>query len=135
LRLGARILSLEGGRVVEAHPENVMSGEVVEEEGRILFRTGGVDLHVPEAARGSARATVDPTVIVLSLAPPETSAKNVLEGRVTAVAEEGGRVRVTVDAGIPVVAYVTAESAEELSLTVGKTVWTSFKAQSVRVLR
>jgi len=135
LRLEARILSLSGGKIVQAHPENVIPGRIVLEGGETLFRAEGLEIRVPRTEPGPIHASVDPSVIFLSLEAPKTSAKNVFEARVTAVAEERDKVRVTVDPGVPLVVYVTADSAKALSLTVGKRVFASFKAHSVRILR
>ncbi len=135
LRLASRIVALEKGRVVDAHPENVFRGEVREKAGALVFRTGEAELRVGEGAPGPATASLDPASVALSLSVPETSAKNVLRGRIVEVAEENGKVRVAVEAGTRIVAYVTPASATELALTVGSDVYAVFKAHAVKVIQ
>jgi molybdate transport system ATP-binding protein len=111
LEPGVGRLETSGGDVVAAWPEEA-SGPT---EGAIgLLRPADVSLHVTRPHGGSAR--------------------NVLEGTVISMAHEGERVRVRVASSPPVVAEVTAGSAQALGLREGTAIWASFKALEVRVV-
>ena len=104
--------------------------------GRLSTDEGDVVVGWPEGFEGEeAIGLLRPADITLSLEPPAGSARNVLEGRVTSVAVEGGRARVRIASAPPLVAEVTLGSVERLGLRDGVTVWASFKAVEVRVLR
>ncbi len=64
-----------------------------------------------------------------------TSERNVLAGTVTDVMSLGLYYRVTVDCGFILSAYVTPASVRKLELERGKTVYPSFKATAVHVLK
>jgi tungstate transport system ATP-binding protein len=66
--------------------------------------------------------------------PPGTSARNVFSGTIRTITPLGLFQRVRVDCGFELVAYVTRQSLEELSLTEGKSVTASFKATAVHVI-
>ena len=65
--------------------------------------------------------------------PLHSSARNSLAGRVVRIAEQGAAVRVTIDAGVELIALVTRRSYDELGLAIGAPVHVSFKSVAVRV--
>lgn len=146
-RLSAKVVRLEEGRVAPPAVDNIIEGEIVSTDaGPVLSLEGGVGIHVVTDRRGRARAAVPPGDIILSAEPFDSSARNVLRGRVSVLRERGpgGRVRdgqsgqrggvvlVTANAGIPLTASVTPESCRNLGLTVGSEVVLTFKATAVR---
>lgn len=158
LALADRVVVLEGGRVtqvgapeeVRAAPRtryaaelvglNLFAGELERvEPGVGHLRTAEGELVVawpddlPEQRR-RALALVRPADVSLHLRPPVGSARNLLEGRVRDVTVEGDRARVRLASHPPIVAEITAGSADRLGLRPGALVWASFKAVEVRVL-
>lgn len=121
--------------------ETVLSGEVIDREGRL----GTVDT---EAGRLRALVPADAEEVTLAVqadavtlqAPSETpppgatSARNRLEGTVTAVdaGEAVARVRVDVGAPADLRAIVTVASTDRLDLAPGRPVVVSFKATATR---
>jgi molybdate transport system regulatory protein len=121
--------------------ETVVAGEVRERDG---------ELAVVATDAGDVRALVPPGVESVSLtlradavtlhAPDEspragaTSARNRLAGTVVGVDRGESVVRVELDAGLatPLVALVTADSADRLGLAPGRAVVASFKATATR---
>lgn len=63
-----------------------------------------------------------------------SSARNRLPGRIVALDETEGRVRVAVDVGVPLQADVTPETARRLALRSGGTIACVFKVHSLEVL-
>ena len=65
----------------------------------------------------------------------ESSARNRIPALVRSVTLEGPLARVELDCGFPLVALVTAQSAEELELRAGERVCAVIKATSVHLVR
>lgn len=160
LRLGDRVAVLIGGRVrqcgrpseVFAAPadaevaafvgvETIAAGQVREAgEGLARVDVCGRTVEAPAAA-----ARVGTTVLVC-LRPEDvvleargegaghSSARNRLPAVVRRVLPAGPLVRVELDAGFPMVALVTKQSAEELALAPGSPVVASFKATAVHLI-
>jgi molybdopterin-binding protein len=82
------------------------------------------------------RLCLRPEDVTLARRPPDgpTSARNVLPGVVARLVPLGDRVRAVVDVGFPVVAVLTARSAEELGLAEGQPVVALFKASAPHVI-
>ncbi len=77
---------------------------------------------------------IRPEDITLTLAPVSTSARNVFPGQITNMLLSGVLVRVNLDCGFPLTALITKMSADGLGLTVGKTVFASFKATAIHII-
>jgi molybdate transport system ATP-binding protein len=159
LMLADRIAVLENGRITQLgdaselvrHPRsayvaalmgvNLLRGERLgaEADGMATFATGSTRLTVPDApGQGAMFAVVDPRDVTISLARPDGSARNVLEGEVLEVAPElpaGERVRVAIGSDPPLVAEVTRGSAAALGLAPGLRVHATFKATGVTTFR
>ncbi len=62
------------------------------------------------------------------------SARNRVSGRVATITDVGGRVRVAIAAGQPLVAEVTADAVRDLGLAPGVAVVASWKATATRLV-
>jgi tungstate transport system ATP-binding protein len=138
-RLCDTLLRLESGRVVEPG-ENILKGSVERTDERFTqFRAvdapgaSGAPLLCP-ARQGEFRVAVIPmNELILSRTPLESSARNRLQGRVTAVERIAGLLRVSVDCGVVLMALVTPAAAEEIGVAVGRDLVVTFKASAVRL--
>jgi tungstate transport system ATP-binding protein len=99
------------GKEIEAVGEVRLGEEVI-----LCIRPENVTL-IPHAVRGT------------------TSARNVLPGMIDRVISLGLYEKVQLNCGFPIVAYVTHQSLENLSLKEGKPVLASFKATAIHVIR
>jgi len=133
-RLEARVVALHDGRAVESAPENVFAARL-EGEGVVkrAHVAAGVAFDVVTEATGEAHVVVDAREVILSRAPLESSARNVVRGRVVAAELSRGCVRVSLDAGVELIALVTEGSYRKLGLALGDEVTAAFKATAVRV--
>lgn len=123
--------------------ETVLAGSVVDRDG---------ELATVEAAPGSIRAIAPPGMTEVAVtvradavtlhatdeapSPGATSARNRFEGHVRSVetGQSVARVRVTVAEGTDLVALVTIDSVDRLSLDEGDPVVCSFKATATRAV-
>lgn len=100
--------------------------EIVTESGTVIVAAVGEE--------GPAVATLHAEDIIVSREPFVSSARNRLKGTVTGIVPAGSTVRVMIDAGFPLCALLTRESASELGLAEGCTVYATFKASVVHVI-
>ena len=134
------IRALADGRLSPVTPENLFRVDLPPGDGVKSVRIGGgVEIAVMTERTGAAVLAVPPTDIFVSREPLASSARNVFKGRVRGMAidRHGAGVQVRADmggdAGVELVASVTAEAARDLALAPGISVVFSFKATAVRV--
>jgi tungstate transport system ATP-binding protein len=133
-RWSSRIFTLVGGRPEALTPENLFRVDLPAGTGPRLVRVGPISLLVVTDRTGPAILAIPPEDILVSRAPLASSARNQVPGRVTAIADDGrGGIRLSVDAGVELVARITPRSLTELDLRVGTPVVLSVKAVAVRV--
>jgi molybdate transport system ATP-binding protein len=94
---------------------------------------GGGRLASTDTAEGPVAASVYPWEIVLEPRPAPGSAQNHLVAEVVSVTTVGGRARIALAAGQPLVAEVTAAAVRELSLSPGARVTATWKAAATRL--
>ncbi|MCX7029499.1 MAG: ATP-binding cassette domain-containing protein [Spirochaetes bacterium] len=143
-RLCDTLLHLESGRIVEPE-ENILKGAVERSDEQFTqFRADGAAagsaseaagaLILCPARQGEFRVAVLPmNELILSRDPLDSSARNRLRGRVTAVEPLAGLLRVSVDCGVVLKALVTPSAAVEIGVAVGRDFVVTFKASAVRL--
>jgi tungstate transport system ATP-binding protein len=157
LRLSDRISVMNGGRIrqtataaeVMDHPidefvasfmgmETILTGRVVakNEKGLVASVMGQEVGAAGEARAGDAVILcIRPEHVILAANPSgESLVVNVFHGKVLKITRMGSYYRVRIDCGFPLVAHVTPQSMEDLSLREGKEVSASFRAESVHVI-
>lgn len=160
--LGERVIALDHGRVVSqgtpmevmeaprrsrmaqaAGFENLLGGSVVdlrEADGVMRVRLGDspCEIEVPlayAAAGDRVRVAVRGGDILLATTKPENlSARNVIEGRITAMETRGTLVRVLVDCGVEFIVHLTPGAARSLELAQGRRVWLVLKTHSCHLV-
>ncbi len=160
LRLGDRMAVMMGGSIRQVGTAAEVFAAPVDEEvaafvgvetivgGRVQSLADGlatidvgdvvVQAMAPDLDHGSeVLVCLRPEDVVLEPAGLEshpTSARNHLRGTVRRLTTVGGQVRVVLDCGFTLVAFITKRSLEEMSLKVGDEVVASFKATAVHVI-
>ena len=109
---------------------NLLRGEADHGSVRI---PGGPVVATASAESGEVFAMIHPRAVALHHTRPEGSPRNVWRGRASNIELMGNRVRVRIDAEVPLVAEVTPSAVKELDLVEGGEVWLSFKATDVGV--
>ncbi|NMX22290.1 sulfate ABC transporter ATP-binding protein [ANME-1 cluster archaeon GoMg4] len=119
--------------------ENVLCGVVrnnVNGIAEIEVDTGGTIFAVSEYRDGVVKVFIRPEDIILSASIGDSSARNVITGRIMGLHDMGPLTRVKVDSErSELVALITKQSREELGLNEGDGVYATFKATSVHVVR
>jgi len=159
LRLSDRMAVMKEGRIMQiGHPEDVMNhpvdefvasfvgmetivcGEVAETgAGTVLIKVDGqfieaVGLHHP-GDKVTCCIRPEQVTITTGHAPEGASARNTFAATITGITPMGLFFRLSLDCGFFVTAYVTASSMENLALREGRSVYASFKATAVHILK
>jgi molybdate/tungstate transport system ATP-binding protein len=117
--------------------ENVLKGAVTaNDDGVTLIEVDGTTIEaVSNSAVGDVvHACLRPENVTLSKMRIKTSARNIFEGDIIETELLGALVRVKVDCGFMLNAFVTRQSAEELELKPGSHIIASFKTTAVHVV-
>lgn len=134
-RVAQEVVVLQQGRLSSSPYENLYTGRVLTDGGTAWFDTGRIRIAVPAGFPQAGPISIRPDEILLSREPLKSSARNVFQGRLTRIEEQGeGVLDVTVEAGEPFIVRVTRESFAELKLTVGAQVYITFKSTAVKAL-
>ena len=158
LRLSNRLAMMDSGKIVQIGSpfdvmnrpvdemvaafvgiETVLHGRVREKQrGSIIVDVNGKEIEAAGDAEAGTNVVlcIRPENVSLSLprAASATSARNVLPGRISRITPLGLVVKVEIDCGFPLVAYVTGNAVEDLSLREGKEVTAQFKATAIHVI-
>jgi molybdate transport system ATP-binding protein len=94
---------------------------------------GGGSVTSTDAADGPVAASVYPWEIVLEPRAAPSSAQNHLAAEVVSITTIGGRARVALAAGQPLVAEVTTAAVDALGLAPGARVTATWKAAATRL--
>jgi tungstate transport system ATP-binding protein len=132
-RWAGGLLALHQGRLSPVTPENLFRVDLPGGAAMQQVAVGPLRIDVVSERAGPATLAIAPDEILLSAAPLQSSARNVFRGRIVRLAEHGAEIRVTLDAGIELVALITRRSCEEMGLAVGREVYASFKSVAVKV--
>lgn len=159
LRLSDRIVVMNRGKIAQIgtpeqvmnHPvdefvasfvgmETIFAGAVTKTyDGAFVTSVAGRDIeaigHVDVG--DMVLCFIRPENVTLSTGTPHemTSARNVFPGKIIKIIPMGLFYKVQLDCGFPLVAYVTHQSIENLSLMEQKSIIASFKATAVHVIR
>jgi len=120
--------------------ETVLTGNVVGrgEGGTWVVSVSGKNIEVTEPL-GEGETVVlhiSPENVILSdnFVGKKTSIRNYFTARITCIMPLGPFIKVFLDCGFPLVAYITNESRDALALSEEKEVIASFKATAVQVI-
>jgi tungstate transport system ATP-binding protein len=115
---------------------NVYSGEASPLEGGLsLIDLGeGVKIEALTQKKGSVTLFIKPEDIIISINPIQSSARNVLKGRIIEIIDLNNQVQIKVNAGKEFTAILTKKSFKEMKLNLDSQVYLSFKASSIRVI-
>src|SRR4030042_2650902 len=134
-RLADEVISLLDGKMIKQVQENLLWGEIVkEEDGLKRFKTiGNVKFAIVSEKIGPAYVSIDPTDIILSYEPFQSSARNSFLGKIVKIIEQNNLVKLEIDIDIPLVVIITRESFQDMNFNLGSKVYLTFKASAVKL--
>jgi molybdate transport system ATP-binding protein len=151
--LGDRVGVLDGGAIVQLGPAAELSARpasafVADFTGAVVLTgvaspgrdgltsvllDGGGSIVSTDVLSGPVGASLYPWEIVLEAGSAPSSAQNHLAAEVVSVTEIGGRARVALQAGQPLVAEVSVVAVRDLRLAPGALVTATWKAAATRL--
>ncbi len=133
-RLADEVISLLDGKIIKQVPENLLRGEIIEEDGLKWFKTmGNIKFAIVSEKVGPAYISIDPRDIILSYEQFQSSARNSFLGKITKIIEQNHLVKLEIDIDIPLVVIITRESFFKMNLNLGSKVYLTFKASAVKL--
>jgi tungstate transport system ATP-binding protein len=133
-RLADEVISLLEGKIIIHVPENLLRGAIEEENGIKWFKaTKNIKFAIVSEKIGPVYISIDPTDIILSYEPFQSSARNSFLGKIVKIIEQNHLVKLEVDVSIPLVTIITRESFQQMNLNLGSKVYLTFKASVVKI--
>ena len=77
---------------------------------------------------------IRPEDVTLSLSRTASSARNVFPGQILSMIPSGPLVQVKLDCGFPLMALITRNSADEMKLEIGQSVYAAFKSAAIHII-
>lgn len=116
-----------------AEVDNTFAGKAqITPKGTTIIDIGNdVKIEMALQISGDVSVFVSPQDIILSKKPLESSARNVLNGRIIQISDSDGLVKLAVDVGRPFTVQITRRSFDELKINLDSEVFLTFKASSV----
>ena len=101
--------------------ENIIFCIARESGGKLtVIDTGNISIYSSEQKEGNVYITVRPEDITLSMEKVSTSARNVFNGPVKEMIDQGALIKLTIDVGEPLVVFLTRQSFLDMELNIGK---------------
>lgn len=127
ISMASEVISLLQGSVVNSPLINLFHGSMNDQ----LFDTGKIQIMLADNRQNYQYASINPNEIVLSTTALISSMRNQYQGKIIAIADEDGKVRVTVVAGEVFQVMITLHALKELNISLGAQIWVSFKSSSI----
>jgi tungstate transport system ATP-binding protein len=118
--------------------ENILAGTVAGKADNLVTIAidGGAIEAISHYEMGErVYVLIRPEDITLALSRDSTSARNTFRGEIFKMALVGALIRIEINCGFSLLALVTKKSADELNLIPGRSVYASFKASAIRVIK
>ena len=116
--------------------DNTFVGEAkITSKGTTIINLGNnVQVEVADQKEGKVSIFVNPQDIILCQQAIESSARNVLKGKIAEIIDLDSLVKLKIDVGKVFLVQITKRSFNELALNIGADVCIVFKASSVQIL-
>lgn len=127
IAIADEVISLVKGQPVNTPLINVFQGELKGQQ----FNTGKIKILLADNDQAYQHVSIDPQEIVLSTQPLISSMRNQYQGKVTAIADEQGKIRISILAGELFQVLITPQSLKELDISLGTILWVNFKSNAL----
>lgn len=119
--------------------KNFLRGELksIKESDLKIFSSGDLDIFcLTDAGDGNSFLLIQPEEISISISSESGSARNHFKGRITDIAGAKIGVEISVEiGGGELIALISSEALNSLSLKIGDEVWVNFKASSCKIYK
>lgn len=129
IALADRVINLVNGHTTQSPLINVFSGRVEQNH----FTTGKMNIEINDHGSHAQHIAIDPHQIIVSHQQITSSMRNNFQGRITSISEQENQVCLSIDCHEIFHAIISHNALEELQLSLGSTVWISFKSTAVNV--
>lgn len=129
LALADSTINLVAGKTTKSPLLNLFHGRLHDE----FFDTSHLQIHTTSQLQTARHIAIDPSEIIISTEELHSSMQNHFMGRLILIAEESDTIRLTIDCAERFHAIISPKSLSELNLTIGDTIWLSFKSTAVSV--
>jgi molybdate transport system ATP-binding protein len=146
--LATRVVIIEDGRVQQAgtldeirtRPRSRFIADLVgvnlyrgELNGDRLRTASGAEIVLAndDEMSGDVFAVIHPEAVTVHVDQPAGSSRNVWQGSITDIDDEGRRARLQIDGDVPITAEITQAARSALALEAGSNVWVSVKATEI----
>jgi len=127
--LASATINLVAGKITASPLLNHYHGKLDQH----FFDTGKMIIHVTSELTYARHLAVDPREIIVSPQPLKSSMRNSFSGRLILIAEEGHAIRLTIQCAERFHVIISPEALASLNLSLGDTIWLSFKSTAVTV--
>lgn len=122
--LAHRVLHMVSGNVVEAAPDNLFKGVVID-DGR-TFQTENIAIRLPFCSKSGTHLTIDPEKIVLFPEKPGEPMPNTFHGVIDLMILESGKIKIRVSAGEKFLVAVDSGNPVAEQINIGREVFVQF---------
>lgn len=135
-QLTESVFSLYNGLLINSTMHNLFSGKIRKVNGGLRFDAEKICIWVPHDTynSNSTHVAIDPEDIIVSKEPFVSSARNMFEGIVTQIIDQGGKIFLEVRSQEILQVLITERSFQKMDLNIGAHVYLTFKASSVHIL-
>lgn len=130
LAIADNVISLVKGELVKSPLINLFHGTA----NKQLFDTGEIQISLAVEVLGCQHISIDPTEIILSREPFVANLCNQFQGKVTAISDEMGRIRVTVRSGELFQVLISYQEFQKLDICLAEQLWINFNSNSILAL-
>lgn len=127
LAIADKSISLIQGKLVKTPLINLFHGTVIDR----LFNTGNIHIELVNNNATIENISINPDEIVLSKDKLVSSMRNQFYGKVVAVSDENGKIRVSILAGELFQVMITYQSFITLKISLGDYLWVNFKSNAI----
>ena len=113
--------------------ENIFTGAAEIKKDITEIKIKNVVLYSTHKKSGKVNISMRPEDIIISKEKMESSARNVLYGKVVEIEDKGAIIQLKVECGLPFVVVITRQSFLDLNINIGASVYLYFKAGNVHL--
>jgi len=135
-RLADEVIFLFEGRLAQSTYENIFSGQIVPGENGepYCLVQNKLKLGINKGHMGPVRIAINPNAIQVSQTADDPPPANSFKGRLLQLTDEKNKVRLLVDAGLPLSVLLSKQDFAAMSLDMGSSIWLTCPPDSIEII-